>query len=85
MTERMKELTEKRTGLKLEFLKDDTQYEEGKKYYCGYWGSTYEVLKLYTKDELNYGGWAVTVRWADGHETTHFTNLDTNRDFLVAQ
>lgn len=56
-------------------------HELNKTYFCSYWRQRFTVLRLH--DNLGWMDWAVTVRWEDGHETTHCTNLG-KRDYEVA-
>ncbi|GAA2484854.1 hypothetical protein GCM10010406_21380 [Streptomyces thermolineatus] len=56
-------------------------------YLSGYQGETYTVLAIhYGPDARRVTGWsewAVTVRWEDGHETTHCTAWDPDRDRVI--
>ena len=80
-----KELIEKRIGLKLKDItaKDIKQFgghRIGKKYYCDYWGQTYEVLDIKPDDIF---GWKVVCKWQDGHVNEHSTMLRPGKDFEV--
>lgn len=47
-------------------------------YRCGYWAEDYEVLAMWSTVDGRQP-W-LTVRWADGRETTHCTRWDGRRD-----
>lgn len=53
-------------------MKPYSGYQLGKTYFIGYWQEYCTVLSL--QGDGN-GNWAVTVRWTDGHTTTHSTAL----------
>lgn len=71
---------EKKYGLKLLTLPDGAKHEVGKKYFCGYWEETYEVLDY--KETNDWMGFVVTVRWQDGCVISHCTEL-REIDFMV--
>lgn len=81
----MREIIEKRTGLKLRDIpKKVNQYgghEVGKKYYCGYWNQVYEVLEV--KEYNDWRGWSVVCKWDDGRINEHSTRLWHGKDFEV--
>lgn len=80
LNEMYKNRVEKQTGLKMQTLKENDFYQEGKTYWCGYWQELYKVLKVFIKDRC----WYVTVLWLkDNRQTTHFTDLDYKWDFIV--
>jgi hypothetical protein len=56
----------------------------GGRYYNGYWGQEYEVLKIDDNPD-SWGPWEMTVSWADGRETSHCTGWDPKRDRVIAQ
>lgn len=56
----------------------------GGRYYNGYWGQEYEVLKIDDNPD-SWGPWEITVRWDDGRESTHCTGWDPERDRVIAQ
>jgi hypothetical protein len=56
----------------------------GGRYYNGYWGQEYEVLKIDDNPD-SWGPWEMTVLWDDGRETTHCTGWDPKRDRVIAQ
>jgi UPF0042 nucleotide-binding protein len=56
----------------------------GGRYYNGYWGQEYEVLKIDDKPD-SWGPWEISIRWADGREDTHCTAWDYERDRVIAQ
>ncbi|WP_330469322.1 P-loop ATPase (plasmid) [Streptomyces longwoodensis] len=58
--------------------------EVGGRYYNGYWQQEYEVLHINDKPD-GWRSWEMTVRWADGRETTHGTAWDPKRDRVIAQ
>ncbi len=62
-------------------LSTNSKYEKNKSYWCGYWDQYFTVLSVeYRKDNhLRY----VSVRWEDGRETTHKTELNPSRDYEV--
>lgn len=78
----MKEIIEKRTGLKLQQLPKGAKHEVGKTYYCGYWNETYEVVG-YNDNTGDWRGWEVACIWGDGKITKHCTALDSRKDFIV--
>lgn len=53
----------------------------GGRYHNWYWNQEYTV-ELIRFDEL--GTPWLTVRWADGHVTTHCTAWDAKRDRIIA-
>lgn len=59
-------------------------YEEGKTYRSFYWGKNYTVIAVHGPGVIPWSAWAVTVRWADGSETTHCTLRDPKKDREVA-
>jgi hypothetical protein len=84
----LKEIIEKRTGLKLSdiprnALKKFGGHEAGKKYYCGYWQKVYEVLEV--KQVEDWRGWSVVCKWDDGHINEHCTSLHPGHDFIVIE
>lgn len=82
LNEMYKNRIEKQTGLKMQWLKENDFYQEGKTYWCGYWQELYKVLEIFTKDR----SWYVKVQWVkDNHISTHFTNLDIKWDFMVVE
>jgi hypothetical protein len=56
----------------------------GGRYHCGYWGEDYTVEAIDVHDSL-LGGWAMTVRWADGHRTRHCTAWEARRDRIIEE
>lgn len=56
---------------------------EGGRYLCGYWRQEYTVEKIEQTGPGVYGR-RYTVRWADGHVTTHSTAWE-KRDRVIAQ
>ncbi len=80
----MKEIIEKRTGLKLKKLNKSAKHEIGKKYYNGYWLDTYTVID-YTENPDNWMRWMVTCKWSDGHITQHCTSLDYRYDYEIIE
>ena len=79
--DRMKELSEQWSKLKLECIDPETinypnrGYEIGKKYYIGYWGEVDECVDI--KD-----GW-IFVKSQDGRIRSHITMLSPIKDFIV--
>lgn len=55
------------------------KHEVGNMYWSGYWQKFYKVLSVNEDDILNH----VTVEWEDGNTTTHCTELDAYRDWLL--
>lgn len=80
----MREIIERRTGLKLKDLPKKNGkfggHEVGKTYYCGYWQQTYTVMEV---KEGGCFGWSVLCKWQDGHANSHSTSLQPGRDFEV--
>jgi hypothetical protein len=80
----MREIIEKRTGLKLKNLPKKVGkfggHEVGKTYYCGYWRQTYTVLEA---NEGGCFGWSVLCKWQDGETNCHSTSLIPGKDFEV--
>jgi hypothetical protein len=58
--------------------KDDPRVPGGR-YYCGYWGMEYTVLK---RVERNGVSW-FRDQWADGRATEHCTPWDPWRDRVI--
>jgi hypothetical protein len=54
----------------------------GGRYFSGGWRQEYDVLAL---SDTGRAGWRITVRWADGRETSHCTAWDPRRDRVVSQ
>lgn len=52
----------------------------GGRYRNGYWGKTYTVTAIETAGT----SWSMTVRWEDGHSTTHCTAWDSRRDSVLS-
>jgi hypothetical protein len=59
--------------------------KEGGTYYNGYWGQEYTVTRIERRPVGYIGRWRITVRWADGHTTSHCTGWDPKRDRVVAE
>jgi hypothetical protein len=80
----MKEIIEKRTGLKLKGLPKKVGkyggHEVGKTYFCGYWRQTYTVIEA---KEGGCFGWSVVCKWQDGGINSHSTSLKPGKDFEV--
>ncbi len=80
----LKEIIERRTGLKLKDLPKTLNefggHEVGKTYYCNYWQQTYKVIEI-CKSEV--WGWIVVCKWQDGRITSHCTSLKPGKDFEV--
>lgn len=55
----------------------------GGRYYNGYSGQEYEVLNIET-GRPTWPVWLITVRWADGHTTSHCTAWDPKRDRVLS-
>jgi len=53
----------------------------GGKYLNGYWNQTYTVLSI--RPEMNSQSEEITVRWEDGHTTSHATPWDSKRDRVL--
>lgn len=74
---------EERTGLKLEALPKNADYEIGKIYYSGYWSQWFIVLE-YKKLSDSYMKSEVKCIWQDGSITHHCTPLNLSLDdYLV--
>lgn len=73
----MKELTEKKTGLK---LKEVTTIEVNKTYFNGYWSKCYTLLEIKPHAIWNE---VYTVQWEDGSIVTHSTQFDYKNDYEV--
>lgn len=89
MTERLVEIykrnIEKRTGLKLEILPANPNYEVGKTYYSGYWCEWFKVLE-YKELPDSWMRWTVKCLWEDGRITIHCTPLNLSKDdYLVIE
>lgn len=86
MLKDLKDIFEKRTGLKLKDLPQKLNkfggYKKGKIYFDGYEQQTYEVLDIKLSD---VGGWVVVCKWQDGKVNSHSTALTPGMDFEVAQ
>jgi NDP-sugar pyrophosphorylase family protein len=80
----MKDVMEKRHGLKLAVLPENAKHEVGKTYFSGYWQQTYTVLEYREQPEI-WQRWSVKVRWQDGEISNHSTALDPYKDFLVTE
>ena len=52
----------------------------GGRYYCGYWRDEYTVV---ARDDSGLVP-GFTVRWSDGHETTHCTAWDARLDRVAS-
>lgn len=81
----LKDIIEKRTGLKLQELPRKTGkfggHKAGHKYYCGYWHQVYEVLEI--QENVPVWGWQVVCKWQDGEINSHCTSLIPGKDFEV--
>ncbi len=76
---------EKRTGLKLQTIPQNSNYEIGKTYYSGYWNETFQVLE-YKELPSSWMRFSVKCKWQDGKITNHCTPLNLSKDdFLVIQ
>ena len=96
-TYRLKKLLEIGVIRKIEKLTENSKYEVGKYYWCGYWGKCYKVIDVkYKKDgRLDYVDilwedmgarfdyYNPNVRWGTGTPIRHSTPLDIRKDFLV--
>lgn len=60
------------------------KYIKGETYWCGYWQQYYTVIDVCYEKHGKYSllKW-VQVKWEDGKETKHCTQLDTNRDYII--
>lgn len=61
----------------------------GGRYWSGYWQEEYTVEAMFSQIRPEIPGWGhsdgwMTVRWADGHTTTHCTAWDERRDRVLA-
>lgn len=48
-------------------------------YFCGYWQQEYTVTAICDRDGTRW----FTVKWSDGHQTTHCTAWDPRRDRVI--
>jgi len=86
MTKRQKErqevwrtISEKRTGKQLAPIPPQG-YEAGKTYYNGYW-QQFHTVEAVRPDSFN----KYTSRWEDGETTTHCTEPDPEKDFMLVR
>jgi galactose mutarotase-like enzyme len=56
-------------------------YEIGKTYFIAYWRTNCTVTALHGKGD--WMDWSVTVKWEDGHSTTHSTTRDKRDKEIV--
>lgn len=78
---RLKKLIRDGIIQKIEKLSDNSRYEVGQYYWCGYWSKWYKVENAeYDSDGfLKY----VSITWEDGTSGEHCTRLDVRKDFLI--
>lgn len=81
VTYRLRKLLDAGVIRKIEKLSDDSRYEPGRYYWCGYWSKWYKVEQAVYGLEgfLKY----VVVTWEDGRRGEHCTPLDKRKDFLI--
>ena len=74
---KLKQLVDK-TSLEVHRLPYKSRYEVGKTYWNGYWEKWYSVLSAQYRDKCLM---EVHIRWEDGKEAKHCTDLNPARDY----
>lgn len=57
----------------------------GGRYRVGTHGPEYTVLDIERGPRTSWPSWQISVRWADGRETSHCSRWDSGRDTVISQ